>query len=167
CLVDSKSYLNKCLGTGYPNYIFYKLEYILWKDRVGICEEKGLNLEKWNKFRLIAKNSVEHIFPQHQKEENKHIHYLSEEELTDCNLNEQHPIDDFGNLVLISPGMNSEYSNMPYKQKKGKYDSKTEIDSLKSDLIFKNGDWNWKLAQEHKNEMIVLLEKYINKLKTK
>ena len=42
CLVDSKSYLNKCLGTGYPNYIFYKLEYILWKDRVGICEEKGL-----------------------------------------------------------------------------------------------------------------------------
>ena len=110
--------------------------------------------------------TIEHIFPQNQKLENKHIEYISLEELERLVLEGKHPIDDFGNLVLLSPGMNSEYSNMPYKQKKGKYDSKTEIDSLKSDLIFKNTDWDWKLAVKHRNEMIDLIENYLEKLKT-
>jgi len=86
--------------------------------------------------------------------------------LQKLSLDNKHPLDDFGNLVLLSPGMNSEYSNMPYKQKKGKYDSKSEIDSLKSDLIFKNIDWNWNTAVQHRNEMIELIENYISKLKT-
>lgn len=164
--INTKSYLNQFQGTNYPNYIFYKLEYILWKNRVEICEKHNLDIQKWNNFRLTAKNSVEHIFPQHNKEENKHIEYISQEELHKLSLDNKHPLDDFGNLVLLSPGMNSEYSNMPYKQKKGKYDSKAEIDSLKSDLIFKNIDWNWNTAVQHRNEMIELIENYISKLKT-
>ena len=165
-MVKTNEYLSQFMGTGYPNYIFYKLEYILWKNREDICRIYNLDLDKWNKFRLTAKNSVEHIFPQNQKLENKHIEYISLEELERLVLEGKHPIDDFGNLVLLSPGMNSEYSNMPYKQKKGKYDSKTEIDSLKSDLIFKNTDWDWKLAVKHRNEMIDLIENYLEKLKT-
>lgn len=165
-MVKTNEYLSQFMGTGYPNYIFYKLEYILWKNREDMCRIYNLDLDKWNKFRLTAKNSVEHIFPQNQKLENKHIEYISLEELERLVLEGKHPIDDFGNLVLLSPGMNSEYSNMPYKQKKGKYDSKTEIDSLKSDLIFKNTDWDWKLAVKHRNEMIDLIENYLEKLKT-
>lgn len=164
--INTNSYLNQLLGTNYPNYIFYKLEYILWKNRVEICEKHNLDVHKWNNFRLTAKNSVEHIFPQRKKEENKHIEYITQEELQSLSLDDKHPLDDFGNLVLLSPGMNSEYSNMPYQQKKGKYDSKIEIDSLKSDIIFKNSDWNWNLVIEHRNEMIELIENYINNFKT-
>ena len=164
-LVDTKGYLTQFLGTSYPNYIFYKLEYILWKNRYDLCNKYQLDIERWNNFRLTAKNSVEHIFPQKSKEENKHIDYISSDDLEKMNLLEKHPLDDFGNLVLISPGMNSEYSNMPYKQKKGKYDSKTDVDSLKSDLIFKNIDWNWEKAQLHRNEMIEIIDNYITSLK--
>lgn len=165
-LVNTQEYLTALAGTGYPNYIFYKLEYILWKNRGELCNKHNLDLERWNNFRLTAKNSVEHIFPQKSKDENKHIDYITDKELTALGLEGKHPIDDFGNLVLLSPGMNSEYSNMPYKQKKGKYDSKTEVDSLKSDLIFKHLDWNWKEVDKHRNEMIQLINKYLVNLKT-
>lgn len=165
-LIDTKSYLSEFLGTNYPSYIFYKLEYILWKNRIDICKKHDLNIRKWDEFRLTSKNSVEHVFPQKQKEENKHIEYISPENLGELKLEKKHPIDDFGNLVLLSPGMNSQYSNMPYQQKKGKYDSKTEIDSLKSDLIFKNTDWNWEAVLQHRNEMIKIIDEYINNLKS-
>jgi len=160
-LVDTKNYLTKQQGTQYPNYIFYKLEYILWKNRSKLCEKHGLNIERWNNFKLTAKNSIEHIFPQTKKEENMHIEYISEEELTKMTYLNGDPLDDFGNLVLLSPGMNSEYSNMPYKQKKGKFDSKINIDSLKSELIFKHSEWNWGLAVQHRNEMIQIIDDYI------
>ena len=160
-LVNTQYYLTQLSGTNYPNYIFYKLEYILWKNRVDLCNKHQLVVERWNNFRLTAKNSVEHIFPQQSREENKHIDFISNDDLKEMNLEGKHPIDDFGNLVLLSPGMNSEYSNMPYKEKKGKFDSKTDVDSLKSELIFQNTDWNWKKADTHRNEMIILIDSYI------
>jgi uncharacterized protein with ParB-like and HNH nuclease domain len=165
-LVNTQHYLTQLSGTNYPNYIFYKLEYILWKNRLSLCNKYQLVVERWNNFRLTAKNSVEHIFPQQSKEENKHIDYISDDDIKEMNLKGQHPIDDFGNLVLLSPGMNSEYSNMPYKQKKGKFDSKTDVDSLKSELIFKSTDWNWKKVDTHRNEMIELINSYIISLKS-
>lgn len=165
-LVDTNIYFKECKGTDYPNYIFYKLEYILWKYKEEICYRYKLDIEKWKRYRLTAKNSVEHIFPQTTKDENKHISYINDKELLDFNQLEKKPIDDFGNLVLLSPGMNSEYSNKPYKEKRGQFISKQEIDSLKSDIIFANEVWNWALAEEHRNVMISYLEKYINQLKT-
>ena len=58
--------------------------------------------------------------------------------------------------------MNSEYSNKPYKEKKGKFDSKLDIDSLKSALIFKEEEWDYDKAVFHRNEMISLIKEYIN-----
>lgn len=164
-LMDSKSYLAECKGTDYPNYIFYKLEYVLWKFRFEICDKYKLDIEKWKNYRLTAKNSVEHIFPQTIKEENKHINFINEKILAEFNQNGKMPLDDFGNLVLLSPGMNSEYSNKPYKEKRGQFISKLEVDSLKSDIIFKNEYWDWELVENHRNEMIIYLVKYINDLK--
>jgi uncharacterized protein with ParB-like and HNH nuclease domain len=162
-IVNSENYLESYLGTDYPNYIFYKVEYILWKNRVKLCNKHQLDIDKWNKYRLTAKNSVEHIFPQHSKQDNLHIHYMPEsEELIKEGIE---PLDDFGNLVLLSPGMNSEYSNKPYKEKRGQFLSKAYVDSLKSDLIFKNDDWNWNKVQIHRNEIIQLLNEYIADLR--
>lgn len=161
--------LRKPYGVQFPHYFFYKTEYILWKNKNKLTQH-NIVLEKWNNYRMTAKNSVEHIFPQHQKEENKHILFVSPKEEKDFNLkntfqvDQNYPFkDDFGNLVLLSPGMNSQYSNKTYAEKRAQFISKPTIDSLKSDLIFKNDFWNWEKACEHREEIIKL---FINDLQT-
>lgn len=143
--------LRKSLGTSYPSYWFYKMDYILWKKSTD---------SKWKDFRMTAKNSVEHIFPQTEKEENSKIKYLPEGYSPES-FGEVNPKDDFGNLVLLSPGMNSEYSNKPYKEKKGQFISKNHIDSLKSAVIFKEDEWDFSKVETHRNEMIKLFIDYI------
>lgn len=164
--LDTRGYLEKSYGTSYPNYIFYKLEYVLWKNKTSLCQKHSLNIAKWDEYRMTAKNSVEHIFPQNSKEENKHIEYVDAKTFENLVEKEINPLDEFGNLVLISPGMNSEYSNKPYQEKKGKFDSKKDIDSLKSALIFKHEKWDYKLAINHREEMIDIIEEYSKRLKS-
>lgn len=163
---DTKSYLEAAYGTNYPSYIFYKLEYILWKNRRKLWDKYSiLDINKWSEYRMTAKNSVEHIFPQLVKVENKHIKYISEEMSEQLICQEKIPLDEFGNLVLLSPGMNSEYSNRPFEEKKAKFKAKRDIDSLKSALIFKEDNWDYEKAVSHRNEMIELIEDYIDSMK--
>lgn len=163
-LRDSGDYLAECRGTDYPNYLFYKVEYVLWKNRAFLCDKYGLDIRKWDLYRLTAKNSVEHIFPRNSRQENSHIEFISESEKQ--KLQGKDALDDFGNLVLLSPGMNSEYSNKSYLEKQGQFISKIYVDSLKSDLIFrKNKYWNWEKVKQHREEISDLLEEYIAKLK--
>lgn len=143
--------LRAALGTSYPSYWFYKMDYILWKT--------GTN-DKWKDFRMTAKNSVEHIFPQTTKEENSKINYLPEN-YSIASFEKIDPKDDFGNLVLLSPGMNSEYSNKPYKEKRGQFISKNHLDSLKSSVIFSEEEWDYSKVEIHRNKMITLFKDYI------
>lgn len=166
-LKNTENYLKTADGTNYPNYIFYKLEYILWKNREKLCDKYQLNKDKWHQYRMTAKNSVEHVFPQNSKRENEHIKYLSDDKFNEFSDKKKNPLDDFGNLVLISPGINSEYSNKSYQEKKGKFDSKKDIDSLKSALIFKEVDWNYNTAIFHRDEMIELVDNYMDSNKEK
>lgn len=143
--------LKSSLGTSYPSYWFYKMDYILWKNRI------ELKCEHWNDYRMTAKNSVEHISPQNPKPEDTNIvfDYSDTEEII---LNKKN---DFGNLVLLSPGMNSEYSNKPYNVKRTEFKNKIRLDSLKSDVIFQNENWNWDLCENHRNEMKKLFINHI------
>lgn len=151
--------LRKPQGVQFPHYLFYKMEYILWKNRYRMVHH-NIDQFKWNNYKMTAKNSVEHIFPQTQKEENKHIIYITSAEseqfkLLNLSQDENYQFkDDFGNLVLLSPGMNSQYSNKPYAEKRAQFISKPIVDSLKSDLIFKNEYWDWGKASQHREEMI-------------
>lgn len=144
--------LRASLGTSYPSYWFYKMDYILWKTATN---------DRWKDFRMTAKNSVEHIFPQTTKEENSKIKYLPESYNLES-FEKKDPKDDFGNLVLLSPGMNSEYSNKPYKEKRGQFMSKNHIDSLKSSVIFTEEEWDYSKVEIHRNNMIDLFYDYIN-----
>lgn len=58
--------------------------------------------------------------------------------------------------------MNSEYSNKPYAEKRAQFVSKANVDSLKSDLIFKNEHWDWKKASHHRDEIIQLFKEELN-----
>ncbi|MEL1254163.1 DUF262 domain-containing HNH endonuclease family protein [Flavobacterium sp. DGU38] len=143
--------LNSSIGTGYPSYWFYKTEYILWENRM------QLGFENWKDYRMTAKNSVEHISPQNPKPEELNIVYDHTDEAEII----REKKDDFGNLALLSPGMNSEYSNKIYSVKRAEFKAKKSIDSLKSDMIFQNEMWNWKLCQQHKEVIIKLFIKHI------
>lgn len=139
-------------GRGYPSYWFYKLEYILWKNR-----SKLDKVNEWEDYRITAKNSIEHISPINPKSEDINIVFspFDSEEEKDRKKN------DFGNLVLITSVMNSEYNHKTFLVKKQEFRDKLRLDSLKSDLIFDNENWNWELCEKHRNHMIELFENYI------
>ena len=129
--------LDETLGVGFPHYWFYKLEYILWTQ---LKDEKNDN---WRSFRMTARNSVEHISP--QTPEQRDTSTVSDKVL-----------DSFGNLALVSRSINSEYSNLPFNEKRQRFLNKNRsgVDSLKMALIYEHTQWNDDLARQHQDDMI-------------
>ncbi|MGV8981953.1 HNH endonuclease family protein, partial [Clostridium sp.] len=150
-LLDNEGYkselntavLKEPLGTGFPHYWFYKLEYILW-------EKLSSTSETWKNFKMTAKNSVEHISPQTQKD-------------TDTNTVSAEMLNNFGNLSLVSRSINSEYSNLPFNEKRQRFmnNNRVKLDSLKMDLIYKNDCWSDTKAKEHQDEMVKIINEYL------
>lgn len=131
-------------GTSFPHYWFYKLEFVLWN---ALKNNKG---ERWKNFKFTAKNSVEHISPQTQKD-------------TDTNTVSDAMLNNFGNLSLVSRSVNSEYNNLPYNEKRQRFvnNNRVKLDSLKMDLIYGNDTWSDLLAKQHQDEMIKYLVTYL------
>ena len=144
--------LSQSSGTSFSSYWFYKMDYILWENRSVLNKE-----DRWKDYRMTAKNSVEHISPQHPLKYDDDIVY----ELDDTEEVKRSKQDDFGNLVLLTSSMNSEYSNKLYSVKRLEYHKKKRLDSLKSDMIFANDQWNYELCAKHKEQMIKLFKEYI------
>lgn len=137
-------YLKSSLGTRFEHYWFQKLEYLLWKN--GDKTNDG----KLKRYRITSKNSVEHVHPQNEE----YHHEL-----------EKSPLNAFGNLVLLSPGENSSYSNQTVAKKKADFDSKPRYDALKLKDIFEtytqsNGQWSAIEIDKHQQKMLKLLEKH-------
>jgi len=136
-------YLASAKGTSFEHYWFQKLEYLLWKH--GDKDD-----EKLKRYRITSKNSVEHVHPQHEEYKKS----LSKESL-----------DAFGNLVLLSPGENSSYSNQTVGKKREDFRDKPRYDALKLKAIFEiydQADKRWGLDEiaEHQRRMIALLESH-------
>ena len=137
-------------GVKFPSYWFYKLEFILWYQR-RLVGQSGNKL--WEKFRLKAKNSVEHVSAQTpQKNQNPDDLPVSAEY-----------IDNFGNLALVSRSVNSEFGNKPFEDKRSKFkrDNQLVLDSLKLDLIYRCERWGDSEAQDHQRAMIDLIRDYL------
>ncbi|URQ87243.1 DUF262 domain-containing protein [Pseudoalteromonas sp. SCSIO 43088] len=139
---EMNDYLKQINGTGFEHYWFQKLEYVLWKN------EQNRADEKFKKYRISSKNSVEHVHPQHEEYDKR---------LEDNYLNA------FGNLVLLSPGENSSYSNQTVGKKQEDFKAKPVYDSLKLKQIFElkqNDEWDKDKIKQHQKEMICLLEQH-------
>ncbi|MBK8808064.1 MAG: DUF262 domain-containing protein [Bacteroidales bacterium] len=149
------SALRKPSGTTFWSYWFYKTDFILWYLK---ASEQG---DDWKNYRMTKKNSVEHISPQNRREYDENILWDENETLSDDEKKKR--LDDFGNLVLLAVGMNSEYSNKSFAEKRTSFFEKKRLDSLKSALIFENQKWNWTLCEKHRNEMIALFVDYFTK----
>lgn len=153
--------LDKPIGVGFPSYVFYKLDYVLWYLRDEIFKSKSRSLgrdtmEAWKEYRMTSRSSVEHVSPQVPKEYDSNLVWEpedSEEEKT-------RKSNDFGNLVLISVSMNSEYSNKSFRSKRTEFWEKGRLDSLKSALIFSHTKWDYEKCIQHREEMKAYLFKY-------
>jgi len=70
----------------------------------------------------------------------------------------------FGNLVLLSPGQNSEYSNKPVTVKLAEFERKPSYDSLKLKYLFdtfkksESKNLNKHVIKVHQDRMIELLK---------
>lgn len=138
--LSQTEYFDEPKGTRFKHYWFQKLEYVLWKD------EKNRSKTEFKNYRITAKNSVEHVYPQNEEYNNK--------------IKEKH-LHAFGNLVLLSPGENSSYSNQAVEKKLVDFNAKSHYDSLKLKAMFKlleaKGKWKPSQIREHQMEMLDLL----------
>ncbi|MEI0748468.1 DUF262 domain-containing protein [Brachyspira pulli] len=165
--IENRYGLSDDKGTDFNHYIFYKLDFILYY----YLEEKNadipLNIDYLEKeyeqldiknlidnYRIISRNSIEHVIAQHSKDEKEKIIKNK---------------DSFGNLVLISSNYNSSYSNESFKVKKPKFISKTKnnnrLDSIKSLIIYLNDNFSDEQILEHRDQMIKIIKNYDDDIK--
>ncbi|WP_196296254.1 DUF262 domain-containing protein [Moraxella bovoculi] len=129
-------------GTAVENFIFNRLDYILWRKNQS------------SDFKFTARNSVEHYYPQNP------IGGGLSDELAKV-------IDSFGNLCLITHSQNSSLGNKMPSEKKAGYDVKRySLLSLKQQRMFEyNAEtWGAKEIMEHGEQMIRLLNQPISKI---
>lgn len=143
CWQAKVGYFAEARGTSFEHYWFQKLEYVLWK------KEPDRQLEQFKKYRITAKNSVEHVYPQREEHQN---------------VLERDFLDAFGNLALLSPGENSSYSNQAVKKKWVDFEAKPQYDSLKLKAMFKllkeENDWQKEQIKQHQKEMLTALAEH-------
>lgn len=141
------SILSEAHGLSFPHYWFYKLEFILWETKPAKIVATRLD-----DFRMTAKNSIEHISPQTPQ-------------VTDTNRVSPGILDTFGNLSLVSRGVNSEYGNMPFNEKRQRFLNRnaSRLDSLKMALIYQSQEWNDEVAADHQQQMITLMSAYLKR----
>lgn len=146
---SQSTYFAKSLGTSFEHYWFQKLEYLIWKQMK--ASESSLSSEELNKFkkyRITSKNSVEHVHPQNDE-------YKSELAYETLN--------SFGNLVLLSPGENSSYSNQDVDKKRIDFDRKSHFDALKLREMFAvkgQGLWGKQQIDNHLEDMMAVFAQH-------
>ncbi|ANB91548.1 hypothetical protein MOVS_05625 [Moraxella ovis] len=150
-------------GTAVENFIFNRLDYILWKKQAKWCWRNdenfktGVDLSKFLKeFKFTSRNSVEHYYPQNP---------INGEKLSDNDDENGKILNNFGNLCLINHSQNSSLNNrMPDEKKSGYKDNVARHQSLsiKQMLMFTYKAWDKDSIQEHGEKMIKLLNEKIS-----
>lgn len=111
-------------GCNVHNFVFNFYDYITWKK----------NPSKYPKFEFSYRTSVEHFYPQSP--------------MPGYNNLKDRGLDSFGNLCLISRGMNSKFSNNMPKAKLDNFGLVEEVRNVLSlkllemmDIVKNKGDW--------------------------
>ena len=145
-IADKIAYLKESNGTAFERYWFQKVEYILWRERhqMGFFQR-----DKLESYRIASRNSIEHVHPQNEEYQNR--------------LDDEH-LHGFGNLVLLSPGENSSYSNQAVLKKKADFIAKPHYDSLKLahmfDVLGDGKRWGWEQIEHHRRQILDLIRNH-------
>lgn len=150
-------------GMAVENFIFNRLDYILWRKQGRWCWRNdenfktGVDLSKFLKeFKFTSRNSVEHYYPQNP---------INGEKLSDNDDENGKILNNFGNLCLINHSQNSSLNNrMPDEKKSGYKDNvaRHQSVSIKQLLMFAYKAWDKNTIQEHGEKMIQLLNEKIS-----
>jgi len=127
---------------GIHNFVFNRLDYLLWKDR---SSQRFIGDTKADAFTFTFKSSVEHVSPQRLDTSNMEENTL------------KYVMHSFGNLALVSPSFNSSASNKSYKEKLEAFNAKESYESLKLALIYSHDKWDDGLCKKHEEAMLKVL----------
>lgn len=133
------------IGTKVQNFIFNRLDYLIWKSIV-VLDEREFKIANVSRFEFSFRSSVEHYYPQNPKT-GKELATLK-----------PGTVDHFGNLCLISRSKNSELSNYSPKAKAEHYEKLSIVESLKQQLMMQQKDkWDQTAIEDHEALMVDLL----------
>lgn len=110
---DESNPLEECSKLTYGadiRYWFWRLDFYIWSNRLHLFKDNPEALQVAEKYRFVRNRSIEHVAPQHPLQ-NSSLQW--EDTDSDDKLR-----DSFGNLVMISNGLNSALKNQPYEVKK-------------------------------------------------
>jgi len=144
---DVREYLeedNIAKGLDTPHIVFNYLDYLLWQEIKSKKEKE--------KFQFEFRNSVEHWYPQNPIDSN--VRWKEES------------LDHFGNLCIVSGGLNSKFSNNVPEAKIANFRDGIERQSLKlrimADKTTSGPDgWTKDMAIAHGTDMIAKLEETV------
>ncbi len=157
---DSSGALHQ--GTGVQNFVFNRLDYLLWlklknNECVGGGNKKEIQQSFENFEFALGRSSVEHYFPQID------LAGVPAKELG------MEDVDRFGNLCLISPSSNSRLNNNYPDGKKSFYQDHNRTESLKQAIMMSYDNWKpltvqgRKNIEEHERTMIEILRGTVNR----
>ena len=133
-------------------YWFWRLDFYIWINRERIFADNSRIQSVAEKYVFIRNRSLEHIAPQTPMSISSMVWNETEED--------EKLRDSFGNLVMISQGLNSSLQNESYEVKRAHVEaycsgSKTgSIESLKLLVVYsKYREWNKDTIIEHYEEM--------------
>lgn len=143
-------------GCATHRYVFNFLDYQLWYlYYCKVAEVSNPDLDRYSEILKMIENVKigfqYFIFTRRNSVE----HYLAQEKGTFRGISDE-VIDDFGNLSLISGGLNSKLSNRECSEKKEYHDSRNPA-SLKYELMLSEPDWNEATIKHHGRLMVDLL----------
>lgn len=144
-------------------YWFWRLDLHIWEQRNELFKDKPEMMRIANNYIFRRNRSIEHIAPQTPQSTSKMVWNENDEDdekLRDC----------FGNLVMISQGLNSSLQNESYEVKREHVkaycnDSKSgSIESLKLLVAYKDhpNGWTRETIKEHGKKMHELLEEAVH-----
>ena len=131
-------------------YWFWRLDYYLWENRNDIFKNQDSHGIA-NNYIFRSNRSIEHIAPQHRKNDSK------------ASITYEKYNHSFGNLVMISSGQNSSLQNQTFEVKKAhvkeyiKNNKTGTIESLKMLMLYEEEDWSDTILLKHSDEMIDVL----------
>lgn len=142
-------------GTGVQNFIFNRLDYLLWLNLKNKSHFDGVDMQyiikRAEKFAFTFRTSVEHYWPQNPLANAPRL--IASHDLLEG-------ADNFGNLCLISPGNNSKLSNHSPLAKKDHYEKSTAAESLKQVFMMSYDQWGPEAKENilhHKKMMVNVL----------
>lgn len=141
-------------ATNIQNFIFNRLDYLLWRRLTAGEKFEGVNMQYVKKrlkgFSFTFRTSVEHYYPQNP---------LSDKPIKRSKAL-PNGVDTFGNLCLISRSNNSKLSNYLPTAKKEHYEKATTVESLKQVFMMNYKDWGPKstdVIAKHEEMMLEVL----------